>query len=132
MMGRRAITILFAALVIAVAAIPARGSDEYSLFDSNGHPVAYLTEDDLSDGFHVYGFNGKHLGWFVSGIIRDHRGDAVGGLKEAFRSPTQREPLKGTKLVKPQKSVAEPPPPHLSSRDRSEIPLSAFLMQGVD
>ena len=150
MTGRRAITIVFAVLGIVVAAIPARGSDEYSLFDPNGHPVAYvaegltiylwsgapvayLTEDDLSDGFHVYGFNGKHLGWFVGGIIRDHQGAAVGGLKEAFRSPTHVEPLKGPKAVKPLRSVAElPPHPPLLSRDRSEIPLSVFLMEGVD
>jgi hypothetical protein len=150
MKGRRAITILFAALVIGVAAIPAWASDEFSLFDSKGHPVAYvgrdltiylwsgtpvayLTEDDLSDGFHVYGFNGKHLGWFASGIIRDHDGHAVGGLKEAFRSPTHLEPLKGPKEVKPLKSVAELPPiAPLLSRELSETPLSAFLMQGVD
>jgi hypothetical protein len=150
MTGRRALTILSAVLVIAVASIRVRASDEYSLFDSKGHPVAYvsegltiylwsgtpvayLTEDDLSEGFHVYGFNGKHLGWFVSGIIRDHQGAAVGGLKEAFRSPTLLEPIKGVKGVKPQKSVAELPPlPPALSRERSETPLGAFLLQGVD
>ena len=150
MMARRAVALLFAVLIIAVGAIPAKALDEFSLFDSTGHPaayvsegltiylwsgtpVAYLTEDDLSDGFHVYGFNGKHLGWFISGVIRDHHGDAVGGLKEAFRSPTQLEPLKGSKKSKPLKSVAElPPVPPVLSRERSEIPLSSFLMQGVD
>ena len=150
MMGRRAITILFAVFAIVVAAVPTWASDELSLFDSKGRPVAYvaegltiylwsgtpvayLEEDDLSDGFHVYGFNGKHLGWFVSGIIRDHHGNAVGGLREAFRSPTQLEPLKGLKELKPQKSIAElPPVPPLLSRERSETPLSVFLMQGVD
>ncbi len=28
-----------------------------------GKPVAYLSAES-DDGFHVYGFNGKHLGWF--------------------------------------------------------------------
>jgi hypothetical protein len=150
MTARRAVALLFAVLIIAIVAIPAQANDEFSLFDSSGRPsayvaegltiylwsgtpVAYLTEDELTDGFHVYGFNGKHLGWFISGIIRDHHGDAVGGLKEAFRSPTQGEPLKGVKQSKPMKSVAElPPVPPELSRARSEISLGAFLLQGVD
>ena len=52
--------------------------DEISLFNSEGKPVAYIAEEltiylwsgkpvayldeDSSGGFHVYGFNGKHLG----------------------------------------------------------------------
>jgi 4-fold beta-flower domain-containing protein len=150
MTARRAVALLFAVFIISIATIPAAATDEFSLFDSSGRPaayvsegltiylwsgtpVAYLTEDDLSDGFHVYGFNGRHLGWFISGIIRDHHGDAVGGLKEAFRSPTELEPLKGSKQSKPVKSVAElPPVPPEMSRERSEIPLRSFLMQGVD
>jgi 4-fold beta-flower domain-containing protein len=150
MTARRAVALLFAVLIIATITIPAQANDEFSLFDSTGRPaayvsegltiylwsgapVAYLTEDDLSDGFHVYGFNGRHLGWFISGIIRDHHGDAVGGLKEAFRSPTELEPLKASKQSKPLKSVAElPPVPPVMSRERSEIPLRAFLLQGVD
>src|SRR5215831_492779 len=150
MKPRRAVALLFAVLIIGTITIPAQANDEFSLFDSTGRPaayvsegltiylwsgtpVAYLTEDDLSDGFHVYGFNGRHLGWFISGIIRDHHGDAVGGLKEAFRSPTQLEPLKGSKESKPLKNVADlPPVPPVMSRERSETPLRTFLMQGVD
>ena len=150
MTARRAVALLFVVLIIGVVTIPAQAKDEFSLFDSSGRPaayvaegltiylwsgtpVAYLTEDELSDGFHVYGFNGKHLGWFISGVIRDHHGDAVGGLKEAFRSPTQDEPLKGVKQSKPLKSAAElPPVPPELSRERSEIPLRSFLQQGID
>jgi len=150
MTTRRAFALVFAVFVIAIAGIRARASTEFSLFDPGGRPVAYvgedltiylwsgspvayLKDDDSSSGFHVYGFNGKHLGWFIGGIIRDHHGDAVGGLKEAFRSPTQLEPRKGLKELAPEKNVAELPPlPPELSRERSDVPLRTFLMQGVD
>ncbi len=38
----------------------------------DGHPVAYLYS------YHIYGFNGKHLGWFIDGIIYDYYGDRAG------------------------------------------------------
>src|SRR5215510_11508420 len=134
MTTRRAFALVFAVFVIAIAGIRARASTEFSLFDPGGRPVAYvgedltiylwsgspvayLKDDDSSSGFHVYGFNGKHLGWFIGGIIRDHHGDAVGGLKE----------------LAPEKNVAELPPlPPELSRERSDVPLRTFLMQGVD
>jgi hypothetical protein len=34
-----------------------------------GEPVAYLHEDQ-----HIYGFNGKHLGWYRSGALYDKAG----------------------------------------------------------
>ena len=53
------------------------GDSEISLFNSNGEAVAYIAvDDDLTiylwsgdpvayiDDEDVYGFNGKHLGWF--------------------------------------------------------------------
>lgn len=54
-------------------------AQETTLFDSRGRAAAYIAEDltiymwsgkpvayldrDSGGGFHVYGFNGKHLGW---------------------------------------------------------------------
>jgi hypothetical protein len=128
------------------AAAPDR---EISLFDSGGRPVAYIAEDltlylwsgapvaylgnDRREGFNLYGFNGKHLGWLTSGVIRDHDGNVVGAFKEAFRSPTKFESEKGRKEIKPTRSVTdlEPIQP-LLSRDWSELPLRVFLLQGVD
>ncbi len=40
--------------------------DELTIYLWSGKPVAYL-ENDTEGGYHVYGFNGKHLGWFVKG-----------------------------------------------------------------
>jgi hypothetical protein len=133
-----------------IAAEPAAAPQrEISLFDSDGQPVAYIAEDltlylwsgapvaylgnDRREGFNLYGFNGKHLGWLTSGVIRDHDGNVVGAFKEAFRSPTKFESEKGRKELKPTRSVTELEPSQpLLSRDWSELPLRMFLLQGVD
>lgn len=54
----------------AVAYIDA--DDELTIYLWGGKPVAYL-ERDTGNEFHVYGFSGKHLGWFVVsfGITRE-------------------------------------------------------------
>src|SRR5712691_954357 len=103
-----AAVILFVALVFAR---PALGSDdEISLFDPSGKatayiaeeltiylwsgkPVAYLSED-AAGGFHIYGFNGKHLGWFIGGVVRDHKGKAVGAVTDVFATAPGFEPFK--------------------------------------
>jgi hypothetical protein len=79
--------------------------DGFTIYLWSGKPVAYL-DPDRSGGFHVYGFNGKHLGWFVRGIIRDHDGDAACVVKERLRS-TEFEPFKAFKQFKPFKSFKE-------------------------
>ncbi len=137
-------------IVVAVLLLPAvaLADDETSLFDSSGKPVAYiaeeltiylwsgkpvayLDEDSSNGGFHVYGFNGKHLGWFVRGVIRDHRGDAAGAIKEVFRSSTEYEPYKSYKQYKSYKSYKEYAPYRSSfSQSWSDIPLRLFLLRG--
>jgi hypothetical protein len=138
------------AVVLTILFLPAIAlpDDEISLFDSSGKPVAYiaeeltiylwsgkpvayLDEDSSNGGFHVYGFNGKHLGWFVRGVIRDHRGNGAGAIKEVFRSSTEYEPYKSYKQYKPYKSYKEYAPyrPYFS-QSWSDIPLHLFLMRG--
>lgn len=79
--------------------------DELTIYLWGGKPVAYL-EKDSSGGYHVYGFNGKHLGWFVKGIIRDHEGNASCATKEAMSS-TEYEPYKAYKQYKPYKAYTQ-------------------------
>ena len=140
---------LMCSLVVAFST-QASSSDEISLFDFKGRPAAYIAEDDTvylwegkpvayldegqsKDGFDIYGFNGKHLGWFRSGILYDHDGHVVGGIKEVFTSPTQLEPLKGLKELKPLKSLKELKPlKPLFSKQWSEVPLKYFLRDGSD
>lgn len=95
----------------------------------SGEPVAYLTKDSGRE-FHVYGFNGKHLGWFVDGIVRDHEGNAACALKSLV-SNAQIEPLKSLKSLKPLKGLKELAPLRpLFSRDWGELPCRFFLRQG--
>jgi hypothetical protein len=79
--------------------------DELTIYLWSGEPVAYL-EQDSAGGFHIYGFNGKHLGWFVDGLVRNHDGDAACATKERLRS-TAFEPFKAFKQFKPFKSFKE-------------------------
>jgi hypothetical protein len=115
---------LLIALCASVLSTPARSEDEVSLFNGagkadayidvedeltiylwSGKPVAYL-EKDSDGGYHVYGFNGKHLGWFVKGVLRDHEGNASCAVKEVLKS-TQYEPYKAYKQYKPYKSYTQ-------------------------
>jgi len=45
-------------------------NDSGTLYRFSGQPVAYLR------GSSVYGFDGKHLGWFTNGWFRDRNGGA--------------------------------------------------------
>jgi hypothetical protein len=96
---KRAAAVLASLLVSSLAV----AQDEVSLFDGKGRAAAYIVADneftiylwsgepvaslvrDVGRDFHVYGFNGKHLGWFVAGIVRDHEGDAVCAVKAPSR-----------------------------------------------
>ena len=104
-------------------------ADDLTIYLWDGKPVAYL-DSDSSGGFHVYGFNGKHLGWFVRGIIRDHGGDAACGVK-GTGGLTELEPLKALKELKPLKSLKELAPLRpLFSLQWSRVPCSLFLREG--
>ena len=122
-------------------------AQEISLFNSKGAPVAYVNTDDddltiylwsgkpvayISNN-NIYGFNGKHLGWWVKGIIRDQDGDAVGCTKEATNMYTEYEPYKGYKEYKPYKSYKEyaPHKPYWTT-SWSSSSFKMFLLQGID
>jgi len=77
-------------------------TDEISLYDSSGNATAYIAEDMTiylwsgkpvaylykgTTGLDVYGFNGKHLGWFEKGYIRTNEGDGACGVKEVITLP---------------------------------------------
>lgn len=79
--------------------------DEMTIYLWSGKPIAYLDKDGDS-GYHVYGFNGKHLGWFVKGVIRDHEGNGSCAVKEVLRT-TEFEPFKAFKQFKPFKSFTQ-------------------------
>jgi hypothetical protein len=105
-------------------------ADDFTIYMWSGDPVAYLDSDPVG-GFHVFGFNGKHLGWYVSGVLRDHGGNVVGARREVFSSTVKLEPFKSFKKFKPFKSFKEFAPfrPFLSNTWSKKY-LDEFLLEG--
>jgi hypothetical protein len=105
-------------------------SDNFTVSLWTGEPVAYLVKD--AQGFVVWGFNGKHLGWLVRGMVFDHEGYVVAAFKECFKSGTQLEELKDLKNLKPLKSLKELPPlrPLFKKEWSEDWSTRAFLNQG--
>ena len=117
---------------------------EISLFGSNGEAVAYIAaNDDMTiylwdgtpvaylSGGSIYGFNGKHLGWFTSGIVLDHNGFVVGGQRNAIGIATRAERAKFAKRAKPAKNARRASPARPARRlSWSSTPLASFLAGG--
>ena len=136
-------------LVLFVLPLGVAHSEEITLFDSEGKPIAYIdtTDDDLTiymwngkpvaylilsndDCFHIYGFNGKHLGWFSDGLIMNHDGDVVGFNKGTVNMYTKYEPYKSYKQYKPYKSYKQYAPYKPLCKNRwSGESLSLFLLR---
>jgi len=120
--------------------------EELTLFCSQGIPTAYLAPDEENtiylwsgqpvaylDGTDIYGFNGKHLGWFEHGIIWTHKGEQVGYVTETLTVYPRFEPFKAFKQHKPFKAFKAfaPYKPFLSS-NISKVELSVFLNNGIE
>ena len=118
---------------------------EETLFETDGTPVVYLAYDDentfyLWDGTpvayleshnEIYGYNGKHLGWYENGVIRDLTGKIVGYNKKTLPVFPEFENFKAFKKFKPFKSFkefAKMKPTY--SNNESNITLSQFLFSG--
>jgi 4-fold beta-flower domain-containing protein len=142
------LALCFCALCFARCALAA---EEVSLFDGSGHAVAYVaTEDaltiylwsgkpvayldgDQSGGYNVYGFNGRHLGWYLQGIIWDHQGAASCAQKERLMVLSHLEPLKSLKALKPLASLKELAPLRpLFTNKFGDTPCELLLGQGAE
>ncbi|PWV45355.1 4-fold beta flower protein [Chitinophaga sp. S165] len=110
----------------ATAYIDTKDEDR-TIYLYSGEPVAFLSEAD------VYGFNGKHLGWYEKGIIRDHKGDKIGATKKASTGYTQYEPYKSYKQRKPYIGHKSYPPykPYFYS-SWTDSSFETFLLQGIE
>lgn len=82
--------------------------DDTHLYLFSGDPVGYLRRDS------VYGFNGRHFGWFLNGWIYDHGGSPLffsekckGGPLKPLKQVT---PLKSVRKLRPLKSLRQLPP----------------------
>lgn len=101
--------------------------DENTIFLWNGKPAGYLDEEKR-----IYGFNGKHLGWYEKGIIWNLSGEKNGFNKSAITVFTKFEPFKSFKNFKPFKSFKEfaKTKPYYKTTISNES-LSQFLMNGA-
>ncbi len=140
--------LIAAVMFIGALTVPTAAQDEITLFSGQGEatayiaveedstiylwsgkPVAYL-DDDPAGGFHVYGFNGKHLGWLANGILWDHQGHVACATKDRMRT-TNFEPFKAFKAFKPFKAFKEFAPFHpLPVESWSDTPCSLLLARG--
>ncbi len=91
-----------------------------------GRAVAYLS------GHHVYGFNGRHLGWFDQGVIFNHCGEKIGFTKSECPGLPGAEPVKMGKLIQQVRSIKETAPPKpLSPVSISNENFVSFLTSGT-
>jgi len=103
-------------------------SDDYdrTIYLWDGHPVAYLYEEQ-----HVYGFNGRHLGWFIEQVLYDENGERVGFTFVSCPTAVAKEPVKSKKF--PRDEITSrwkvPATPNLGFQP-STRPLADFLKQG--
>lgn len=118
-------------------------SSEITLYDGSGRPVAYIVGSDDSiylwsgepvaylHNEHLYGFNGKHLGWFESGVIWAHNGTMAGFTRETLPVYAQYEPYKVYKQYQPYKAYQQYAPyKTYKSTAISAIPLASLLSAG--
>ncbi|UPT67952.1 MAG: hypothetical protein M0D57_04630 [Sphingobacteriales bacterium JAD_PAG50586_3] len=101
-------------------------NDSATIYLWNGTPVAYLEGDKT-----IYGYNGKHLGWYEDGIVRNLRGEKAGFNKAALPVFAKFEPFKSFKKFKPFKAFKQFAKfkPFYSFGSSNE-PLSQYLMAG--
>ena len=59
----------------------------------DGTPVAYLYEEE-----HVYGINGRHLGWFIDRVLYNHRGERIAFTFDTCPVRIAKKPVKGKKI----------------------------------
>jgi hypothetical protein len=114
---------LFAATGSAVAYVSSE--NEMTIYLWSGTPCAYLDDGD------IYGFNGKHLGWFRDGLVYDRDGRLIAATPESFREPVKAAPVKGLKNLRPLKGLKELKPlSPLFVKAWSETPAEAFFLLG--
>lgn len=115
---------------------------EETLYDRDGEPVAYITEDATIylwngdaiayvDNDRVYGWNGHHLGWFTNGVVSDLRGHRVGSVRSRCNVMTRVAPMKSMKRMRGMRSMREMARMRpMLSQSRSNATLRSFLHAG--
>ena len=119
--------------------------DDKTLFDKDGNPVAYIADDYnktvylwdgspvayIYEGEHVYGINGRHLGWWLDGILYNVDGDRIaftsGTCPVAIGKESQKNKKQRMEEIRPRWKA--PPLPNLGF-DFASQDLADFLREG--
>ena len=145
-MGRRIILLVFLGVLVPVGSAfgqvafyseaceagaiygPDQFSQEWAIYSLEGEPLAYFW------GESVYGFNGKHLGWFNDGVMRNHRGRIVGFWKGALDLRVRIDPWEVEAPLRfPEKSNREMEPTMPVLTDWwATTSLADFLAEGAE
>ena len=118
---------------------------EKTLFDKNGKAVAYIHMDYnntvyLWEGYpvaylhnekHIYGNNGRHLGWFINGVLYNNAGERIGFTSETCPVAITKEPVKTERrsMDNIRSRWKAPPSPRLSFNLATQE-LREFLKEG--
>jgi hypothetical protein len=119
--------------------------DDKTLFDKHGNPVAYIADDYnktvylwdgspvayIYEGEHVYGINGRHLGWWLDEILYNVDGDRIaftsGTCPVAIGKESQKSKKQRMEKIRPRWKA--PPLPKLGF-DFAGQDLADFLREG--
>jgi hypothetical protein len=119
--------------------------DDKTLFDKHGNPVAYIADDYnktvylwdgspvayIYEGEHVYGINGRHLGWWLDEILYNVDGDRIaftsGTCPVAIGKESQKSKKQRMEEIRPRWKA--PPLPKLGF-DFAGQDLADFLREG--
>lgn len=118
---------------------------EQTLYDKDGKAVAYIAMDYnetiylwegvpvayFYDEQHIYGINGRHLGWFINEIIYNNSGERIGFTSNSCPVSIAKETIKPKRYpmdeIRPK--WAAPPLPNLSFNFAGQE-LADFLKEG--
>ena len=82
-------------------------SNQKVLFDYAGNPKFYFKTDYWGD-VNIFNFNGKHIGWYVNGTLRDHQGNIMASETNKLINVTYQMPgIKPLEKLLPLKAVEE-------------------------
>ncbi|AXA68176.1 4-fold beta flower protein [Pseudomonas oryzihabitans] len=85
---------------------------EETLYDGQGHPIAYIAHDrDMAiylwsghavayvDDENLYGWNGHHIGWLINGVVYNRQGQRTGSIGSQCRFALHATPAKFAKFA---------------------------------
>lgn len=81
---------------------------EPAIYLYDGTPVAWISDES------IYGYSGRHFGWFIDGWVRDSRGQLVMFTTESIGGPARptrcARPARGARAARPARGARQARP----------------------